>query len=245
MNEHKWLWVLCCAVFLTIGTAPAHAGQAPIDCIACHEALGGSLAKPISDWHGSIHFHNSITCTGCHGGNGNVAVGNVMQLTGPQFLAIKSSAMSKADGFIGKPSGRELFAMCAKCHASTVGGYQGSIMGKAYLAKKGGPSCLVCHHAHRNVIPSVPKVCSQCHKDTSGFTQIDPMNVNEDTVAKLSKIRIQLVSQRTQGARPALVPRFKGNMSSYQVGLLAFGAIIFLFLLAYGVYVLFERGDEK
>jgi Zn finger protein HypA/HybF involved in hydrogenase expression len=228
-----------------LGAPPAHADQGPIDCITCHQALGGALAKPITDWRGSIHFHNSIACAQCHGGNPNVAVGNVLQLTGPQFMAIKSSAMSTAQGFIGKPSGGELFAMCAKCHPSSVARYQGSIMGKAYLANKGGPSCLVCHHAHRNVIPEVPKVCSKCHKDTSGFTQIDPMNVTKAAIVKLSKIRIRLVSQKTEGTRPTLAPRFSGEMSSYQVGLLAFGAIIFLFLLAYGVYVILERGDEK
>ncbi|MGC9195302.1 MAG: hypothetical protein ACP5IL_07595 [Syntrophobacteraceae bacterium] len=245
MNEQKWLWILCSAVFLMLGAPVANADQPPIACITCHEALGGSLAKPITDWRDSIHFHNAITCDRCHGGNPTIAVGNVLQLTGPQFMAIQSSAMSKANGFIGKPSGRELFAMCAKCHASSVGRYADSVMGKAYLANKGGPSCLICHHAHRNVIPEVPEVCAKCHKDTSGFTRIDPMNVTEATIARLSKIRIQLASTKTQGARPALAPRFKADMSSYVVGLLAFGAIVFLFLLAYVVYVILERGDEK
>ena len=229
-----------------MSSAPAaHAVVARSACIVCHEALGGSLAKPITDWRDSIHFHNSITCDRCHGGNASVAVGNVLQLSGPQFLAIQSAAMSKANGFVGKVSGQELFKMCAKCHSASVGRYKDSIMGKAYLGKKGGPSCVHCHHAHRNVIPEVPQVCSKCHKDTGGFTRIDPMNVTVAAVARLSKIRIQLAAEKTQGARPALAPRFSGEMSSYKVGLLAFGAIIFLFLLGYVVYVIFEKGDEK
>ncbi|MDR3569951.1 MAG: hypothetical protein P4L43_18165 [Syntrophobacteraceae bacterium] len=245
MNEHKWMWAVCCTVFLVLSGSPAHAQQGRIACITCHEALGGSLAKPITDWRGSIHYQHGITCDRCHGGNAKVEVGNVLQLSGPQFAAIQSGAMSKANGFVGKPSGKQLFAMCAKCHPASVGRYAGSVMGIAYLQKKGGPSCIACHQPHRNVIPEVPQVCSRCHKDTTGFTQIDPMNVTDASITQLSNIRIQLAREKTQGARPSLAPRFAGEIGSFQVGLLAFGAIIFLFLIGYVVYAIFEKGDEK
>jgi hypothetical protein len=245
VNLQKWLWAVCCTAFLLVNGSAAHADQARIACITCHEVFGGSLAKPVTDWRGSIHDQHGITCDRCHGGNAGVVVGNVLQLTPPQFAAIQSAAMSKANGFVGKPTGRQMFDMCAKCHPASVGRYAGSVMGEAYLQNKGGPSCVVCHQAHRNVIPEVPQVCSRCHKDTTGFTQIDPMNVTAATIAQLSTIRIELAGEKTQGVRPSLAPRFTGEISSYQVGLLAFGAIIFLFLLGYAVYAIFEKGDEK
>lgn len=245
MNLQKWIWAVCCTALLVVNGSAAHAEKAPIACITCHEVFGGSLAKPVTDWRGSIHDQHGITCDRCHGGNAGVVVGNVLQLTPPQFAAIQSAAMSKANGFVGKPTGRQMFDMCAKCHPASVGRYAGSVMGEAYLQNKGGPSCVACHQAHRNVIPEVPQVCSRCHKDTAGFTQIDPMNVTAATIAQLSTIRIELAGEKTQGVRPSLAPRFTGEINSYQVGLLAFGAIIFLFLFGYAVYAIFEKGDEK
>ncbi len=232
-------------VFLVLSASAARAEQTQIACITCHEALGGYFAKPITEWKSSIHHQFGVTCDRCHGGNPKVKVGNVRQLSPTKFLAIQTAAMSKAYGFVGKPSGRTLFNMCAKCHAATVRMYSGSIMGKVYLQKKGGPSCVTCHHAHHNAIPAVPKVCEQCHKDTTGFTQIDPMNVTAATIVQLSKIRIRLAREKTVGTRPALAPSFPGALGSYQIGLLAFAGILFLFLIGYVIYMILERRDEE
>jgi len=98
----------------------------------------------VTDWKISIHHQNGITCDLCHGGNAEVEV-NVKQLSGEQFAAKQAAAMSLDHGFIGKPSGQAMFDMCANCHPDTVARYAESIMGKAYLANKGGPSCTTCH----------------------------------------------------------------------------------------------------
>lgn len=241
MNAKSWMWALCWMVFLVLSASASRAEQTRIACITCHKALGGFFAKPIAEWKGSIHHQNGVTCDRCHGGNAKVKVGNVRQLSPTKFAAIQSAAMSKAHGFVGKPSGRALFSMCAQCHSATVRMFASSIMGKAYLHKKGGPSCVTCHHAHRNVIPAVPKTCSKCHKDTTGFTQIDPMNVTDATIVQLSRIRIRLAREQTQGTRPSLAPRFPGEMGSYQIGLAAFGGVIFLFLIGCIVYMILEK----
>jgi hypothetical protein len=241
VNAKGWMWAVCWMILLVPSASAARAKPTPIACITCHEALGGSLTKPITEWKGSIHYQNGITCDRCHGGNAKVKVGNVRQLSPTKFLAIQSAAMSKALGFVGKPSGHALFHMCAQCHSATVKMFASSIMGKAYLQKKGGPSCVTCHHAHHNVIPAVPKVCSQCHKDTTGFTQIDPMNVTPATIVHLSKIRIRLAREKTEGTRPPLAPRFQGELGSYRVGLLAFGGVVFLFLIGCIVYMILEK----
>jgi Zn finger protein HypA/HybF involved in hydrogenase expression len=241
VNAKSWMWAVCWMVFLVLSASATHAEQTQIACITCHEALGGALSKPIADWKGSIHYQHGITCDLCHGGNAKVVVGNVRQLPPTEFAAILSAAMSKEHGFVGKPSGQALFNMCARCHSATVKMFASSIMGKAYLQKRGGPSCVTCHTAHHNVIPAVPKVCAKCHKDTTGFTQINAMNVTHATFVNLSKIRIRLAKEKTEGTRPAVAPRFTGELGSYQIGLLAFGGVIFLFLIGCIIYMILEK----
>ena len=241
MNGNRWLWAVCWILFVVLSATGARAAQPPNACITCHQTLGGIFSQPVSDWHGSIHQQNGITCDLCHGGNAAVVVGDVKKLSGAQFSARQSAAMSKAHGFVGKPSGQALFDMCAKCHPDTVSRYAASIMGKAYLGGKGGPSCVKCHHAHNNVIPAVPKVCSQCHKDTTGFTQIDPMNVTDATITKLSKIRVQLAGAKTQGRRPALAPKIPEELDPYLIGLAAFGGVLVLFLIGCVLFVILEK----
>jgi Cytochrome c7 and related cytochrome c len=241
VNAKRWMWAVCWMVLLVLSASAARAKQTRIACITCHEALGGFFAKPIAAWKGSIHYQHGITCDRCHGGNAKVAVENVRQLSPTEFGAIQSAAMSKAHGFVGRPSGQSMFSMCARCHSATVRMYASSNMGKVYLQKKGGPSCVTCHHAHRNIIPAVPKLCEKCHKNTTGFTLIDPMNVTDATIVQLSGIRIRQAKEKTEGTRPPLAPRFPGELGSYQVGLLAFGGVIFLFLIGCIIYMILEK----
>jgi hypothetical protein len=229
------------AIAVIICSMPAGADQKRNACVACHEFMGGELARPVSEWDASIHRQNGITCDLCHEGNADVDVGDLKKLSAQVLAAIKSRAMSKSHGFIGRPSGRAMFSMCARCHADSVDRYAGSIMGKAYLDGKGGPSCVTCHNAHNNIIPSVPKVCENCHNDTTGFDRIDPMNVSEATINELSRIRIQLAEEKARGAKPGLVAGFPEEMDPYQIGLLAFGAVLVMFIIGYLIYVTLEK----
>jgi hypothetical protein len=209
-------------------------------CVSCHEFLGGELARPATEWNGSIHQQNGITCDLCHGGNPNVHIENIKELSGSEFAKKQALAMSTSHGFVGRPSGKALFDVCATCHAASVERYAQSMMGKAYLAGKSGPSCITCHHAHRNGMPEVPEVCTQCHKDTAGYDQIDPMNVTEATVTTLSGIRIKLKQKEAAGNRPSFIPEFP-DLEAFQIGFVAFGGVIVLFLFGYVVYKTLER----
>ncbi len=229
------------ATVLILYSVHGHANPGPSACVQCHEFLGGEIGRPVKEWKGSIHQQNGITCDLCHGGDASVDVGNVKDLAGQDFGDRMSRAMSASHGFVGKPSGERLFAMCGRCHSASVDRYAKSIMGKAYLDKKGGPSCITCHHAHRNMIPEVPKVCEICHKDTSGFDQIDPMNVTESTVNTLSGIRIRIAQEKTTGKKPPFIPEFPSELEAFQIGFFAFGAVIVLFIIGYVVYVVLEK----
>ncbi len=230
-------WVVA---FVLYG-AGGRAEPGPSACVLCHEFMGGELGKPVKEWKGSIHQQNGITCDLCHGGNADVNVENIQQLSGQEFEEKRSQAMSVSHGFVGKPSGKGLFAMCSRCHRASVDRYAKSIMGKAYLEQKGGPSCVTCHGAHRNTMPEVPRVCESCHKDTAGFDQIDPMDVSESTVNALSGIRIKLAQEKTIGKKPPFIPEFPSELDAFQIGFLAFGAVFVLFVIGYLVYVVLEK----
>jgi hypothetical protein len=243
VNRRKYAVAIVCATAILFYASGVLAQQAVIACIGCHEFLGGQLAKPVTDWKGSVHQQNGITCDFCHGGNPNVVLGNVGQLSGAQFAEKKSQAMSAAHGFIAKPAGKAMFDLCRRCHGESVDRYEASIMGKAYLNSKGGPSCVACHHAHNNIIPDVPGVCKSCHKDTTGFDKIDPMNVTESTINQLSGIRIQLAEEKAKGARPGLAPAFPEDLGSYQIAFVAFGAVFVVFIIGYIIYLTLEKRD--
>lgn len=228
-------------IIMALMTVSAAAQQAPNACIACHGFLGGELSKPVTEWKGSVHQQNGITCDLCHGGDAGINLSDINRLSPQQFVDIQARAMSKSHGFVGKPSGRKLFDLCGQCHAASVERYAGSIMGKAYLGNRGGPSCVTCHNAHKNIIPEVPKVCESCHKDTSSFDQIDPMNVTESTLNELSRIRIRLAEEKARGARPSLIPEFPEELGSFQIGFIAFGIVIVVFILGYIVYLTLEK----
>jgi hypothetical protein len=210
-------------------------------CVECHESLGGNLSKPVLEWKGSLHEQNDITCDLCHGGDPDVKVGDVTKLTPQERSEKQSLAMSKSSGFIGIPSGQAMFNVCSQCHTESVDRYAHSIMGKAYIDNKGGPSCATCHNAHNNTMPDVPGVCEDCHKDTSGFDQIDPMSVTEATVNNLSRIRIRLAEEKARGKEPEFLPEFPEELGSFQIGFVAFGAVGVLFVIGYLIYIILEK----
>ncbi|MGB9735222.1 MAG: hypothetical protein ACPL1H_03220, partial [bacterium] len=94
------------------------------------------------------------------------------------------------------------------------------------------------HFSGYVIIPDVPKSCEKCHKDTTGFDQIDPMNVNDATVNELSKIRIKIAEEKVKGKEPPLFPE---ELGSFQIGFVAFGAIIVLLIISIIIYVLIEK----
>ena len=235
--------MLCWAAMIVLYGADVRAELKPSACVLCHEFKGAELGRPIGEWQGSIHQQNGITCELCHGGNPDVDVRNIKQLARQEFGEKMSQAMSISRGFIGKPAGRKLFDLCGRCHGTSVDRYAKSIMGRAYLENKGGPSCVICHHAHRNAMPEVPSVCEGCHKDTTGFEQIDPMDVTESTVNALSGIRIKLAQAKTVGKQSPFIPEFPQELDAIQIGFIAFGAVLILFGIGYLVYVVLERRE--
>jgi len=241
MIGYKFSFLFIAILLLSFPVQEGNANQNEQNaCIICHTFLGGTLAKPALEWNGSIHQQNEIMCEDCHGGNADVKLGPPNTLTNQQLAKYKALAMSLAEGFTGVPAGKSIFDMCSQCHSESAKRYENSIMGKAYLENKGGPSCVACHNAHYNSMPSVPRACESCHKNTEGFDQIDPMSVTKTTIITLSKIKIKIASKKTNG-KPPLLAEFPEELGSFQIGFIAFGAILVLLIIAYLIYFVLER----
>ncbi len=151
------------------------AAEKPDTCVACHQAVGGPMAKPLEDRKADVHAAKGVSCAGCHGGD-------------PSRMDMDS--MAKAKGFVGRPARRDVPRLCAKCHSDAafmrpfnpairtdqLNQYQTSIHGKRLA---GGDMkvavCTDCHGVHSilpaNTIQSrvhpvrVAETCGRCHSD--------------------------------------------------------------------------------
>jgi hypothetical protein len=210
------------------------------NCIQCHEFIGDEMGKPVSQWYGSIHQTHGITCDLCHGGNPNLEIGDLRNVSPEKIRTWSKRAMYAASNFIGAPTGQALFDLCAKCHPQSTANFAASLMGQAYLLKTGGPSCTRCHGAHRNVIPRVPDACKGCHQDTTGFDKLQVMTISEVQVRELARLRIQIAEQKVAGERYL----FHHHMESFQTALVIWGLVLLLFLAAVGLYRVMERRNK-
>jgi Cytochrome c3 len=154
-------------------SAPAPAKNT---CLECHSALDEPLHVDPNRWAQGIHAQKGLTCTSCHGGDATS--------DDPE------RAMSRAAGFRGALSRKQIPELCGGCHANAaymrgfnpslrtdqLSEYKTSIHGQR-LAKGDTKVavCIDCHGLHgiREVNDSrapvyplnVAKTCAHCHAD--------------------------------------------------------------------------------
>jgi cytochrome c3-like protein len=169
----RWAWPFLTAL-LMLGFAQA---QQANSCLDCHSALDPPLQVTQEHYAQDIHAQKGLTCVSCHGGDAT---------------RDDQDAMSKAAGFRGKPSRRDIPALCGKCHSDAafirqynpslrtdqLAQYQTSVHGKR-LAKGDTKVavCTDCHGVHgirpasdtrSKVHPfNVAETCSRCHADAA------------------------------------------------------------------------------
>jgi len=145
-------------------------------CVVCHRDQDPPLSTPVEQLKTSIHNNPKLSCAGCHGGDPTAEDADM--------------AMSKAKGFIGKPSPEQIPKLCSKCHSSAafmrtfnpnvpVDQYQLYLASEhGILLKKGDKkvaTCVSCHDVHdikkandptSPVFPSnIADRCGKCHAD--------------------------------------------------------------------------------
>jgi len=152
------------------------AADRPDTCAACHQAVGGPMAKPLEDRKADIHAAKGISCADCHGGD-------------PARMDMDSM---KTKGFVGRPDRRDLPQFCARCHGDAAymkrfnpairtdqfAQYRTSVHGKRLA---GGDRkvavCTDCHGIH-SILPAshiqsrvhpvrVVETCGRCHSDAA------------------------------------------------------------------------------
>ena len=157
-------------------SAAAQPVPAANGCLACHATLSQpALSAPANLFpSGDIHQERGFACVDCHGGD--------------SATSDKARAKDPARGFRGKPSGRQIVTVCARCHSDAefmrkfaprqrvdqAAEYASSVHGKRLAAgDRQVATCTSCHGAHgiRQVndvrSPAFPTnvaaTCGACH----------------------------------------------------------------------------------
>jgi hypothetical protein len=168
------------AVIVTLlGLATARA-QAPVQsqCVTCHLEQDDSLAQPALKFKDDVHAHAGLGCADCHGGDPKSDDPDV--------------AMSKAKGFVGRPTPLEMPHFCDRCHGNAtymkqynpglpvdqLTKYRTSVHGEKNA--KGDlkvAQCASCHSPHEmkpsndptaSIYPvNLPYTCGKCHADSA------------------------------------------------------------------------------
>ena len=154
-----WFRGLACVVFPAVvmlactgvGTASAQTAQTAANgCVACHASLPDArLSAPPAALQGDVHQTHGFSCVDCHGGDASAAE--------------KLAAHNAAKGYRGKPSGKDVITVCARCHSDAelmhkfaprqrvdqAAEYATSVHGKRLASGDTQvATCISCHGAH-------------------------------------------------------------------------------------------------
>lgn len=199
-------------------------------CYTCHKALGWKFGELATKWARSIHAKNGITCAKCHGGDPSIPLGNIDNLSTAEFMEIALKAMYYQENFVGAPKKEKVQELCKLCHQKQYKMYIESPMGASFLANKGGPSCVYCHGAHENHIPTT-KICKDCHNDVSGFDKLNPHSALFEDVPKdlLTKIRNLHSETKYRGD----ISKLGKYLYAYSLGSIAFITLFVIYGLTF------------
>jgi predicted CXXCH cytochrome family protein len=163
------------AIALARGQAPGTVAPNS-ECWKCHLALEGAQGGPAHGYGEDIHAQNGLTCSDCHGGNpAAVDVGDAKDRT-----------------FRGVPRGKDVVAVCGRCHSDATymrrfnpalpvdqaEKYATSVHGQLLAAGDAKAAvCISCHGVH-GILPAdrprslvyarnLPATCGRCHADSA------------------------------------------------------------------------------
>jgi protein-arginine kinase activator protein McsA len=161
--------------FAAVMGMPSAAAQNPTNtCFDCHSLLEDDLGVTSEAWQSDIHMQKGLTCANCHGGAPTTD---------------DDRSMSKAAGFRGKMTRKQVVEMCASCHSDAakmraynpslrtdqLNLYKASIHGKLLFARNDAKVavCTDCHGVHgirpagdtrSRVHPlNIAATCAGCH----------------------------------------------------------------------------------
>ncbi len=161
------------------GSAVARGEPPGGTCLSCHLQLEGELGAPATAFAEDVHAAPGLGCVACHGGDATASD--------------PDQAMSRAKGFRGAPSFRDIPDLCGSCHADPVRikryapnlptdqlpRYRTSVHWKRFAAGDTRVAvCTSCHKAHgilrakdarSPVYPTrVVATCASCHARRQG-----------------------------------------------------------------------------
>lgn len=182
------LLAIAVVVLAALACAPAANAQAANTCFDCHSLLDDALGVSKEHWESDIHAQKGLTCASCHGGDPTKD---------------DDTSMSKAAGFRGKMSRKQVVEMCASCHSDPakmraynpslrtdqLNLYRSSVHGQQLFTKNDSKVaiCTDCHGLHgirpasdsrSRVHPlNVAETCAGCHANAD---YMKPYKVSTD-----------------------------------------------------------------
>ncbi len=201
-------------------------------CYTCHKALGWKFGELATNWERSVHAKNGVTCSKCHGGDPNIPLGNVNDLSTTEFREITLSSMYYQENFVGAPKKEKVQELCKLCHSEQYKMYVDSPMGALFLANKGGPSCVYCHGAHENHIPNT-KICEDCHNDVQGFNKLNPHSASFEDIPKDFPTKIKGMHSETKYGGD--ISKLGKYLYAYWLGSVAFITLFVIYALTFFV----------
>lgn len=183
------LMVAAVGLAVASGVAGAQPARAPaVGCISCHQGLSDArLASPVALFREDVHQARGFTCAACHGGD--------------PAASDQARAKDRARGYRGKPGGRAIVDVCARCHSDAgfmrryaprqrvdqASEYATSVHGQRLASGDTRvATCVSCHGAHgiREVSDAkapvfalnVAATCAKCHASAEhmkGYTLPD------------------------------------------------------------------------
>jgi hypothetical protein len=193
-------------------------------CVSCHRDLAGKLSAVVQEWTQSVHFRNSVTCDGCHGGDPSITRDQcpdeeTFKNRSHQQRTRELSLVNRPEEqFTSAARGRSVSYFCGKCHSQIKEKHLGSPHGDL-----GNPTCLYCHGqgSHAIVESKVDLIdlrplsqggrCAVCHRAATMETvsQVYHILVNAET--QLKKASEQYGQLETFGYRNLAMKKMYGH----------------------------------
>lgn len=147
------------ALLLALIGSPSASPAAENQCVACHEHATSAIAlgHSFGEWKTSAHGVHGVTCDACHGGD---------PTTSDPDVAHQGVLPAAEEG--SRVRSTELAATCGRCHVAERQAYEKTIHARRIQALGRGATCMTCHDAVGNHLPSPAELasrCAACHEE--------------------------------------------------------------------------------
>jgi formate-dependent nitrite reductase cytochrome c552 subunit len=152
-------------------------------CVDCHSRpeVENATAKNYSDWKGSVHEENGVTCEACHRGDPASAAKEVAH------QAVFRSGDPRSKVYF-----KNVPATCGSCHKEEFNQFRKSLHFIRLETSESGPNCVTCHGARATRIvtpPEMANLCTICHNKRLGI-RVEMPSLAHSTLMLMNQTKV-------------------------------------------------------